>query len=437
VAKEDSAVAKKIFDGIKVISMGSAWAGPYVGRMLAEFGAEVFRINFPGRAPGIGGDQAFTEAWKEKLLSRGMSEEDIDKAGKPSPSYTANYQPNNYGIGLDLRTDLGKEVYKRLLGITDIVIDGWSPRVMADFGLDYQGASQIQPGIIYLNLPGMGMTGPEKDVRMWGSGCDWLSGLTSIRGYLGGEPHTASGYIVDGISSPHILAAIMAALLYRVRTGKGQHIDFSLGECATSIMGEAIMDYSMNRRVAQPDGDRHPSFAPHYVYRCKGDDMWVSIAVTSEEEWRSFCDAIGNPEWTQDPKFTDMASRWQNQEELDRLIEGWTSKHDHYAVQEILQKHGVPAAAVVTLTEHILYDPQVKDRNIYTWLTYHDGIDDAVFRVPWVLSKAESSLNWCGPYTGQHNDYLFREVLGMSDEEVAELAEKDASGVVPPQSFAI
>lgn len=423
---------KGILDGIRVISMGSAWAGPYVGRVLAEFGAEVFRINFPGRPIGVRGDPEFEEAWKKKLLSRGVSEEDIGKAGRSNPSYTANYQPNNYGIGLDLRTDLGKEVYQKLVRVTDMVIDGWSPRVMADFGLDYQAVSQIQPGIIYVNLPGMGMTGPEKDVRMWGSGCDWLSGLASTRGYSGEEPHTASGYIVDGISSAHILAALMAALVYRTRTGKGQHIDFSLNECATSIMTEAIMDYSMNRRVARPTGNRHPSLAPHNVYRCQGDDMWVTIAVTSEDEWHSFCDAIGNPEWTKDPKYADMLSRWHNQEELDRLIEGWTSEHDHYAVQGILQKYGVPAAAVVTLDEHIRYDPQVKDRNIYTWLTYHDGVADPVFRAPWVMSGAESSLRWCGPHTGQHNDYLLRDVLGMSEEELAELNEKKAIGVVPP-----
>jgi len=160
--------------------------------------------------------------------------------------------------------------------------------------------------------------------------------------------------------------------------------------------------------------------------------MWVTIAITSEEEWHCLCDAIGNPQWTKDSKFADMPGRRQNQEELDNLIEKWTIQHDHYAVQELLQKAGVAAAAVVTLGEHIMHDPQVQERGIYRWLTYHDGVDDPVFRVPWVLPKNPTSLNWCGPYTGQHNDYLLKEVLEMSEEEIAKLAEENVIGATPP-----
>jgi benzylsuccinate CoA-transferase BbsF subunit len=427
-------MTKGILDGIKVISMGSAWAGPYVGRVLAEMGAEVFRIEFPGRdlGGGVRRDPELLEPWKKKLLAKGMSQEDIEKVAKPDPGYVGNYHPNNYNFGLDLRQDRGKEIYKRLIKITDIVIDGWSPRVMADFGLGYSALKEIKPDIIYVSIPGLGMTGPERDVRMWGTGCEFLGGLTSIRGYSGGEPHRASGFIVDGISSPHILTAILAALNYRAETGKGQHADVAQAECGTSIMGEAIMDYSINKRVATPTGNRHPCYAPHNVYQCKGDDRWVTIAVTTEEEWHAFCDAIGNPEWTKASKFAGMLSRWQNQEELDSLIGEWTAQHDHYAIQQILQRAGVPAAAVVDLEEHILYDPQVKDRDVYQWLTYHDGVADPVFRVPWVFSKNPTRLKWCGPHTGQHNDYVLKEVLSVSDEEIAKLAEENVIGVAPP-----
>jgi crotonobetainyl-CoA:carnitine CoA-transferase CaiB-like acyl-CoA transferase len=426
-------MASGILEGIKVISMGSAWAGPYVGRVLAEYGADVFRISYPGRYAGFGINPELEEAWKKSFIAKGMSEEDAEKAIKPSPSYSGNYQPNNYGFGLDLRQDKGKEIYKRLISMADVVIDGWSPRVMADFGLGYSELYKIKPDIIYLSIPAMGMTGSEKDVRMWGTGCDWLSGLTSLRGYQDAEPHRASGFIVDGVASAFILTAVLAALNYRLETGQGQHIDISQTECATSIMGEAIMDYSMNKRCAEPTGNRHSCYAPHNVYRCKGRDMWVTIAVTSEEEWRCFCRAIGDPEWTKNSKFADMLSRWQNQEELDKLIENWTIQHDHYAVQEILQQVAVPAAAVVNLDEHIIYDPQVKDRAIYHWLTYHDGIADPVFRVPWVLPENPSTLNWCGPYTGQHNQYLLGEILGISEEEISKLVEDNIIGVEPPR----
>jgi crotonobetainyl-CoA:carnitine CoA-transferase CaiB-like acyl-CoA transferase len=141
---------------------------------------------------------------------------------------------------------------------------------------------------------------------------------------------------------------------------------------------------------------------------------------------------MGNPEWTKNPKYTDMESRRQNQEELDQLIEGWTSQYDSHQVQEILQKIDVPAAAVVTHEELIMNDPQVENRHVYQWLTYHDGVADPVFRVPWVLPKNPTSLNWCAPNTGQHNDYLLRDILGMSEEEVVKLVEEKVIGVGPP-----
>jgi benzylsuccinate CoA-transferase BbsF subunit len=425
-------VAKGLFSGIKAISMGSAWAGPYVGRVLSEFGAEVFRISSPGRAPAPTRSPEEEEILKKKLRAEGMSEIDIEKALRPRVSYPANFQAGNYGIGLNVSSAKGKEIYKRLVSLTDIVIDGWSPRVMADFGLGYLDLKAIKPDIIYVSMPAMGMTGSEKDMRGWGTAIEYVSGLTSTRGYLNGGPHRAANFILDGISSAHILTAIMAALNYRARTGKGQHIDISQAECGTSIMGKAIMDYSMNRRVAQPMGNYHSVYAPHNCYRCRGDDRWVTIAVTSESEWQSLCHAMGNPEWTKNPKYTDMESRRQNQEELDQLIEGWTSQYDSHQVQEILQKIDVPAAAVVTHEELIMNDPQVENRHVYQWLTYHDGVADPVFRVPWVLPKNPTSLNWCAPNTGQHNDYLLRDILGMSEEEVVKLVEEKVIGVGPP-----
>lgn len=428
-------MSQRILDSIRVISMGSAWAGPYVGRVLAELGAEVFRIELHGGTQFGRGTPEAEEAWKKKLLTRGMSKEDVDKAAKRTPGDRGNYQPDNYGIGLDLRNDKGKEVYKKLAQITDIVIDGFSPRVMASFDLDYSALKKIKPDIIYVSIPAMGMTGPEKDARMWGTGCEFVGGLTSTRGYLNGRPHRAACFIADGIASPHILAAILAALNYRADTGKGQHIEIAQAECATSVMGEAIMDYSLNGRIAKPVGNRHSSYAPYNCYRCKGEDMWVTIAVTSEEEWEWLCQAMDNPEWIKDPKFADMLSRWQNQEELDKGIETWTIQHDHYTVQEMLQKTGVPSAAVVTLEEHVLYDPQVKDRGLYQWLTYHDGVDDPIFRVPWVLPGTPTVLNRCAPYVGQHNEYLLKSILKLPDDEISELVNENVVGVTPPETI--
>lgn len=423
---------KKLLSNIKIISTGSIWAGPHAARICAELGAQVFRINLPEQRVWTQKTPELIEVWVKKLRDEGMSDEEIKRAEVPSPFYTGNYQVNYYGVGLDLRNDKGKEIYKDLAKISNVVIDGWSPTVMSKFGLGYSDLKEINPSIIYVSIPALGMTGSEKESRMFGTAIEYVSGVTSTRGYLEQGPHRAGNYILDGISAPHILTAVLAALYYHAETGKGQHIDISQAECGTSVLGEAIMDYSMNKRIAKPIGNSHPTFAPYGCYRCKGDDMWVTIAITSEEEWKSFCKAIGEPKWTEESKFADMLSRWHNQDELNKLIEEWTVKHDHYAIQQILQNAGVAATAVVTIEEQVLHDPHVNDRNIYNWIPYHDGVKDPVFRAPFILSKTETSFEWCGPYTGQHNDYLLKDILGMSQEEVDRLVEENVVGVLPP-----
>jgi benzylsuccinate CoA-transferase BbsF subunit len=275
-------------------------------------------------------------------------------------------------------------------------------------------------------------------MRGYGMATEQVGGLPSITGYLGAPPHRAAGYTADGISAVYAASAVLAALNYRRQTGKGQFIDLAQAETVTCTMGEAVMDYSMNKRVTKPMGNRHPSYTPYGCYRCQGDDMWVTIAVTSDEEWHSFCAAIGNSGWTEDDKFSDMLGRWKNQDELDKLIEGWTIQHDHYAVQEILQNAGVAAGAVVSLEEQILYDPQIKDRETYQYIKYPpdrnwaQGRLDPVFRVPWVMSKTPTSLTKPAPYAGRDNQYVFGQILGMSKEEIAKLTEEGILGSNPP-----
>lgn len=423
-------MAKKVLEGIKVISMGSAWAGPYIGRLLAELGAEVFRVAYIARPPPGGGSQAVND-WKESIIAKGVPRDSAEKVSKVLPSYLAPFQASNMGLGIDLRNPNGKEVYKKLIEVTDIVIDGWSPRVMAKLGLDYRVIKEINPKIIYVSIPALGMTGPDKDVRMWGSGCGALGGLASLRGYRDGNIYPSPSYLADPISGMHILVAILASLSYRYKNGEGQHIDISQTEIATVILGEALMDYSMNKRIAKPVGNRHPYFAPHGCYQCKGEDKWASIAVTSEDEWCYLCDTIGKPELANEPKYADMLSRWHNEEEIDRLIEEWTIQHDHYVVQEILQRAGVPAAAVVTIPEQINNDLHIKDRNVYQQIRFHDGVIDNVVRAPFILPRTPTSPLRVAPYTGQHNDYVLGEILGISKDEIAKLVEEKVIGSQP------
>lgn len=422
----------EVLKGMRAISMGSAWAGPYVGRVLSELGAEVIRIAFGG-GPLPTPPPEVVETWLESLVKKGMSREDAEKANSYMPGYIPQYQTNNLGFGLDLRTDRGKEIYRELVKHIDIIVDGWSPRVMANLGLDYTALQKIRPDIIYVSIPALGMTGPDRNVRMWGSGCGALSGMTSLRGYQDGSLYPSSAYMADPISAMHILTAVLAALNFRLQTGNGQHIDVSQTEVATAVLGEAIMDYSMNKRVAKPMGNRHPYYSPHGCYRCRGNDAWVTIAVTSDEEWQNLCQVLGHPDWLDNPKFSDTMTRWQHQDELDKLIEEWTIQHDHYAIQQILQKAGVPSGAVVTVEEQITTDPQIKDRDMYHWLPFSDGVSDPIFRCPWLLPKTPPKLYRGAPFTGQHNEYILHDILGMSKVEIDKLTEDGVIATSPPR----
>jgi len=161
----------------------------------------------------------------------------------------------------------------------------------------------------------------------------------------------------------------MIALKHRQRTGKGQHIDLSQVEAVTSFMGQPIMDYVMNRRMQPRRGNRHQSFAPHGVYRCRGKDDWVAIAVSSEEEWRGLCDAMVNPPWTKEPRFSDPLNRYENHDALDKLLEGWTSQHDKHEVMRILQQAGIASAPVLPASE-LVADPHMEHRGFFQEVTH-------------------------------------------------------------------
>lgn len=428
-------------DGIRVISMGSAWAGPYCGRMLSELGAEVIRVGAftrtGQRAARYTAPAEAVEAWRQYQLSLEVPEAQIPDTERPVPAYAENYTVNNYGVAIDLNAAKGKELFKELVKASDVVLSGFSPRVMTNLGLDYPVLREVKPDIIMIAIPALGMTGPDMDMRGFGTAIEQTGGLPSITGYPGGPPHRAAGYIDDGTAAVYTAAAILAALNYRRQTGKGQFIDLSQAETITCMMGEAVMDYSMNKRVAKPAGNRHPSYAPYGCYRCKGHDMWVTIAVTSDDEWCSFCDAIGNPQWTRDDKFSDALSRWKNQGELDKHVEEWTMKYDHYAIQEILQSAGIAAGAVVSIEEQILYDPHIKDRGTYQYIQYPpsnnwpNGRVDPVFRVPWIMPRTPTRLTRPAPYTGRDNEYVFGQVVGLSREEMAKLTEEGILGSNP------
>ncbi len=205
--------------------------------------------------------------------------------------------------------------------------------------------------------------------------------------------------------------------------GKGQHIDLSSSESLSVLVGDLLMDYTMNQRVRIRDGNQDESMAPHNCYRCKGEDKWVSIAVATDEEWEALCRVMGNPDWTRDARFSDAYLRWENHEELDKLIGGWTINRTHYEVMDILQKAGVAAMPSFS-AEELFNDPHFKARGLTAEVEHPKMGKQIVIGAPWRISDSPLPVQRASPLLGEHNEYVFGELLGMSKQEIARLKEE-------------
>jgi crotonobetainyl-CoA:carnitine CoA-transferase CaiB-like acyl-CoA transferase len=218
-----------------------------------------------------------------------------------------------------------------------------------------------------------------------------------------------------------MISALIAALIYRRKTGKGQYIELSQLECSTQFLAPPIMDYMINGRILGRMGNRSAYAAPHGIYHCQGEgEKWCAIAVYNDEEWRNFCDVIGNPEWTKDSRFATFMGRKENEDELDAFVDGWTVNYPPEEVMRRMQEAGVPAG-VVESGEDLVADPQLNHRGTHITLE-HPEIGPHIYHPPpYRFSKTPHELTMPAPCLGQHNEYVLKEILGMSDEEIADL----------------
>jgi len=270
-------------------------------------------------------------------------------------------------------------------------------------------------------MSGMGQTGPWKDHTAFGATIQSLSGITHLTTFPG-QPPLGLGYsYADHIAGLTGSLAILEALEYRRKTGNGQYIDLSELEAMSTLLGTAILDYSVNGRIASPTGNR-PEYrpaAPYGAYRCKGEDRWCTIAVFTEEEWEAFCRVLGNPSWTKEERFATPSDRWRNIDQLDPLVEEWTKEHSAEEVMKLLQEAGI-AAGVVQDAADLSRDPQLKARDFFVE-TEHPTLGKMSFDgSPIKLSDTPAQFQRAAPLLGQDNDYVYRELLGMSESEIAE-----------------
>jgi benzylsuccinate CoA-transferase BbsF subunit len=395
--------------GIRVIALTWVWAGPWMGGILADMGAEVIKIETEERVDSQRIVKLGKTRWKEEDQGVNRSQFNVTNRGVKSCT-------------LNLKQPKGVEIFKELVKISDIVITNFAPRVMPGWGLDYSTLKNVKADIIFVSLPGFGSTGPDKDYVSYASTIEAAGGLSASFGYPGEEPAVSGTYPGDPIGSMHGVVGILAALNYRDKTGKGQHVDVAQSEGVTTLIPEVIMEYVMNGGLRPRMGNRDDIMAPHGCYPCRGKDQWVAIAIGTDSEWKALCHIMGDPDWSRNPAFSDQYTRWQNQDELNKLIGGWTKDFTHYEVMHKLQNVGIAAGASLNI-EELINDPHCKARGIFIEQDHPEAGKTVVYRSPW--RSALTATEAPAPCLGEHNDYVFKQLLKMSDDDVARLvAEK-------------
>ncbi len=392
-------------EGYRVVDFSWVWAGPLLGMVLADMGAEVIKVETNKRL-----DSA--------RLTPGRS-----TVGPETDFVFHSMNRNKLGITVDMSQPRGAEIIRDLIKISDVAVDNFSPKGLRHLGLEYGTLSEVNPRLVMISLPAAGQSGPLSDIVTYAPSLGALCGYSSLIGYPGERVLGEQTPYLDVNSSIHGAFAVMAALYYRERSGKGQYIDMAQIEVGASVIGEAFMEYFMNGRLVGTRGNRARGMAPHNNYPCRGDGRWVSIAVKTDEEWKGFCGAVGGPPWSEDTRFSDKYNRLANQDELDCLVAAWTVGHSDYEVMDILQKAGVAATPCLDLMDRFS-DPHFEARDVHLQVEHPATGVDIIAGVPFKLSETPCEVRRHAPLLGQDNDYVLGELLGRSKEEIAGLIEE-------------
>ncbi|MBI2872171.1 MAG: CoA transferase [Chloroflexi bacterium] len=384
-------------------------AGPAATAHAAELGAQVIKVesiqHYDGaRARGIGPDHHY----------------------EYSPTYN-HFNRNKLGITLNLQDPQGATIARQLVKISDVVIDNFPAGLMERFGLGYEALRALNPTIVLISMAAFGQVGPWRTYHSFASPMAQFAGLYELTGEPGGDTCNISIGGLDPVTGILGGFALMTALQYRQRTGKGIHIDYAQMEAATTLTGDVVADYSVNGRNQTRRGNAHPFAAPHGAYPCRESDTWVAIAVFSDDEFQGLCRAMGREELLHDRRFSTGPDRWSNRTELDALVAQWTAQHEPGEATVVLQAHGV-AAGTVHSTRSILEDPQLRARGVFEEVE-RAYVGRIVYPVsPMRVLHRERQPSKPAPTLGEHNELVLGEVLGLPQRVMEELARDQVIG---------
>ena len=418
-------MAKLPLEGIRILDMTVVWAGTYCATLLADLGAEVIRLESIKRLPPITrGYMPFPPKEVIEGLPAFVAAMPGREPGKRPwnryPLFNAHGR-NKLGITVDLTQPSGMDILERLVAVSDAFVENNVTETMDKLGISYEMMRKINPRIIMLRMPAYGNSGAYRDHRSLGVHMEGVIGHTILRGYEDMDQSSSTNvFAADAAGGAQGAFAMLAALHFRKRTGKGQLIELAQAENMIAYTGRFFMDYSMNERNSSTIGNRHTS-AIQGCYPCDGDDRWVNITLFDDDDWNAFREAIGNPEWTRDERFKTHSSRYENQRTLDALISEWTRQRGHYEVMHMLQAVGVAAGAVMDQRD-AFDDPHLQERGIFEEV-YHEDVGGSHLYVgaPYKMSDMPIKIRRGPVRLGEDNEYVYKQVLGVSDEEYTEL----------------
>ncbi len=406
-------------EGIRIVEMGQLIAIPSAMKWLADMGAQVIRLESVQRLESYRTDSLYHNDVDGEFWNRGAN------------FYEQNR--NKLGLTLDLTRDAGRATLRDLIAITDVFAENFTPRVIRNFGLEYENLRQIRPDIIMVSSTGYGFQGPWANFGATGPATEGAGGLAYLTGYKDGGPVMSEIPYTDYTAGEHTVTAVMLALMHRLNTGRGQFIDISQTQTCSATIPEALLDWTVNGRVQERVGNEDPAMSPHGCYPCAGDDRWIAIAVDCDDAWQSLCRVMRRPDWAADARYADALGRIRYRAELDKMLAFETRAHDNHELMARLQAAGVAAGAVMDSAD-LLFNEHLKERRFYEVVEHHPdtGMPPLPYAGrPWKLSGTPAIPPRPAPLMGEHNRELLANLLGRTDDEIAALEAAQIIGSAP------
>jgi crotonobetainyl-CoA:carnitine CoA-transferase CaiB-like acyl-CoA transferase len=413
------AESPKALAGLRILDLSHFWAGPSLTEFLGDLGADVIKVE----------STRMYDRW------RSIQVPGYDAGDAPfyeTGPYFNTINRNKRGITLDLRSEAGVEILKALVPECDVVVENFTPRVMPAFGLDYPQLRELREDLIMISLPGFGSTGPWKDYVSYAWPTESTAGFPALTGYRDGPPMYWGQPGADAIAGMVGAFAVLSALEYRRQTGRGQYIDVSQVELLGSFLGSQMIDYYRHGTVPERSGNRHPHFAPHGVFPAAGEDRWVAVAVTDDEQWQGLCECLGRTDWSARAELARAPGRKAAEDELEEGVAAWTRRHGDQEGAELLQAAGVPAGALLTV-DRLVADPHFVARGSFVRVD-REYVGEHPIQRTWArFSVTPDRIERPAPTLGQHTNEVLRELLGVPDDDLARLEQDGVTGTSMPE----